>query len=311
MNKFIKISLFFLLFISFSIASKSKTNDNRPYVVILGIAQDGGFPRAGCKKICCVELWNKPHLNEKVSSIAIIDPRTNLAWVIDPTPDFPSQLEVITSKHNSRLAGIFITHAHAGHYSGLTHLGKEVMGSKNIPVYVMPRMKKFLKKNAPWSQLVKLNNIRLQPLQNSRELKIGKNLLIEPFLVSHNHEFSETVGFKIISNKKSLIYLPDINKWNIWGHDISKWVEVSTYALLDGTFYSKSELGDEKLIGTTHPLIIESYKEFSSLRPSDKKKIFFIHLNHTNPAMKSNSAASNIIRGKGFNIAREGLILKL
>ena len=311
MNNIFQRVLFFLLIVSISPASRFETVNNRPYVIILGITQDGGFPRAGCKQICCAKAWNDPNLSEKVSSIAIIDPRTKLAWVIDPTPDFPSQLELITSKHNSKLAGILISHAHIGHYSGLINLGAEAMDSKNIPVYVMPMMERFLKKNAPWSQLVQLNNIRLQPLKNGKELQIGENLLIEPFLVPHHHKFSETIGFKIISDKNSLIYLPDINKWETWGHDISKWIEVSTYALLDGTFYSKNELKNRNSTEITHPLIIESYKFFNNITPSDKKKIYFIHLNHTNPAIKKNSAASNIIRGKGFNIAREGLIFRL
>ena len=30
---------------------------DRPYVVVLGIAQDGGAPHAGCEKSCCIELW--------------------------------------------------------------------------------------------------------------------------------------------------------------------------------------------------------------------------------------------------------------
>ncbi|MCB0316049.1 MAG: pyrroloquinoline quinone biosynthesis protein PqqB, partial [Calditrichaeota bacterium] len=58
--------------------------------------------------------------------------------------------------------GIFLTHAHIGHYSGLTQLGREVIGAGGVPVYAMPRMETFLRSNGPWDQLVSLQNISLR-----------------------------------------------------------------------------------------------------------------------------------------------------
>ena len=57
--------------------------------------------------------------------------------------------------------GIFLTHAHIGHYIGLMYLGKEAMNADQVPVYAMTRMKGFLIQNGPWSQLLKINNIRI------------------------------------------------------------------------------------------------------------------------------------------------------
>ncbi|MEC7848966.1 MAG: MBL fold metallo-hydrolase, partial [Candidatus Neomarinimicrobiota bacterium] len=220
------------------VAESKNPPDDRPYAVVLGIAQDGGYPHAGCVKLCCKDLWdNKTSYREKVSSIAIIDPRTRLAWIIDATPDFHEQLHTVTQKHSARLAGIFITHAHIGHYTGLMHLGREVMGAKNITVYAMPRMKRFLEKNGPWNQLVELNNIQLNPIKDQKEIILGKQLIIEPFRVPHRDEYSETVGFTIIGPNESMIYIPDIDKWDRWEHNISLWIEQHSYALLDGTFY--------------------------------------------------------------------------
>ena len=62
-------------------------------------------------------------------------------------------------KNQLKLEGIFLTHAHVGHYTGLAHLGFEVMGANKIPVYAMPRMMNFLKNNGPWSQLITKENI--------------------------------------------------------------------------------------------------------------------------------------------------------
>ena len=150
---------------------------DRPYVVVLGIAQDGGAPHAGCEKSCCIELWDSGK-KEKVSSIGIVNPLTKQSWLFDATPDFPSQYRILTEKHNTELVGIFLTHAHMGHYTGLLHLGREVMGKKNVPVYVMSRMKRFLETNGPWNQLVTLKNINLKLIENNKNIKIGEQLFI-------------------------------------------------------------------------------------------------------------------------------------
>ena len=40
-------------------------------------------------------------------------------------------------KFDCELAGVFITHAHYGHYIGILELGLEVLNTLNIPVYVI------------------------------------------------------------------------------------------------------------------------------------------------------------------------------
>ena len=278
---------------------------DRPYVVVLGIAQDGGAPHAGCEKSCCIELWESGK-KEKVSSIGIVNPLTKQSWLFDATPDFPSQYRILTENHNTELVGIFLTHAHMGHYTGLLHLGKEVMGKKNVPVYVMSRMKRFLETNGPWSQLVNLKNINLKLIENNKYIKIGEQLFVEPFLVPHRDEYSETVGYRIIGNEKSLAFIPDIDKWEKWHGSIFQLVLNTDILLLDGTFYSQNEIPHRNMAEIPHPFIIESMETLSELNSENRSKIHFIHFNHSNPAIKDNSPAYHTIKSKRFNLAREG-----
>ena len=278
---------------------------DRPYVVVLGIAQDGGAPHAGCEKRCCIELLESSK-REKVSSIGIVNPLTKQSWLFDATPDFPSQYRILTENHNTELVGIFLTHAHMGHYTGLLHLGKEVMGKKNVPVYVMSRMKRFLETNGPWSQLVTLKNINLKLIENNKYIKIGEQLFIEPFLVPHRDEYSETVGYRIIGNEKSLAFIPDIDKWEKWHGSIFQLVLNTDILLIDGTFYSQNEIPHRNMAEIPHPFIIETMETLSELNSENRDKIHFIHFNHSNPAIKDNSPAYHTIRSKRFNLAREG-----
>ncbi len=281
-------------------------SENLPYVVVLGITQDGGYPHAGCISNCCKKLWDTGE-NKKVSSIGIVDPKTNQSWLIDATPDFANQLYILEYIHQTKLSGIFLTHAHIGHYSGLLQLGREVMGAKNIPVYAMPKMKEFLNNNGPWNQLLSIGNIKIISLKNSKEIKLSSQLYIEPFLVPHRDEFSETVGYRIISNNKSLIYIPDIDKWNKWDQDIFQVILHTDYALLDGTFYSSDEIPNRDMSEIPHPFITETMSLLNNMNSKNRKKVYFIHFNHSNPAIVYTSSVSNIIRSKKFNVAKEGL----
>jgi pyrroloquinoline quinone biosynthesis protein B len=304
------VRYFLILSLLFFSACSQKVNQS-PYVIVLGIAQDGGVPHASCSKSCCINRWDKPEKKVMVTSLGIVDPNTNETWMIDATPDFPKQFELLTQNNQEKLKGIFLTHAHMGHYTGLMHLGREVMGAKSIPVYAMPRMKKYLSSNGPWSQLVILDNIVLNKLKNGKKVKLNKRMSITPFLVPHRDEYSETVGYKIQGPDKSLIFIPDIDKWEKWDKDIVNIASENDYALIDGSFYTANELPGRDMSEIPHPFIIESMAKFKSLSNNDKFKIHFIHLNHTNPALTNNSNAQNQIKNTGFNIAQRGQAFKL
>ena len=275
MKNFDRIVIFLVIFSIFFAANINKSSTN-PYVIVLGIAQDGGAPHAGCIKECCEEKWDNPTQHARVSSIAIVDPATKESWIIDATPDFALQLTAI----DNQLSGIFLTHAHIGHYTGLIHLGREVMGAKEIPVYAMPKMKTFLESNGPWNQLVALNNISINGISDKEKINLNERLSITPFLVPHRDEYSETVGYKIQGPNQSLVFIPDIDKWQKWDQDIKEVVNNNTYSLLDGTFYDIDELPGRDMSEIPHPFIVESMDIFNDI--VNKSGIYFIHLNVVN-----------------------------
>ncbi|MEA1882824.1 MAG: MBL fold metallo-hydrolase [Candidatus Marinimicrobia bacterium] len=280
-----------------------------PYVVVLGIAQDGGAPHAGCQKDCCRDRWITPGKRLMVVSLGIVDPNSNETWMIEATPDFPQQLEMLTGNDREKLNGIFLTHAHIGHYTGLIHLGREVMETKGVSVYAMPKMAKFLESNGPWRQLVDLKNIKIEKLKNGRKVDLNKRISITPFLVPHRDEFSETVGYRIEGPNKSLVFIPDIDKWEKWEKDIVKIVSENDYSLIDGSFYTDDELPGRNMSEIPHPFMIESMQVLKNIK--DKTGIHFIHLNHTNPALNPELDAQNQIKKAGFQLAHKNQIIKL
>ena len=100
MNFSLVVRLLLVLSISSIFYSFTYIKD-QPYVVILGVAQDGGAPHAACEKSCCIHKWNDPTLHNKVSSIGIVDPISNEVWMIDATPDFAEQLHLLTNNNST------------------------------------------------------------------------------------------------------------------------------------------------------------------------------------------------------------------
>lgn len=281
--------------------------ENNMFAIVLGVTQDGGYPQAGCEKDCC---RGKSEPINRVSSLAIVDPEAKVFYMLDAGPDFASQLKTASEISGYDLGGIFLTHAHIGHYIGLVHLGHEVMGAKDIPVYTLPRMADFLKNNGPWSQLVGFNNIKLETMTPDSTFILSTSFQIRPVQVPHRDEFSETAGFIVEGTNKSLLYLPDIDKWGKWEKDIIEVVKNVDYAFLDGSFFDDKELPGRNMDEIPHPFISESMELFKDLPKSERSKIYFIHLNHTNQALRKTKERDLVLK-EGFNISSEGKILDL
>ncbi len=262
------VLLGFLFVSNGEITQKRNPGNTSPYIVVLGISQDGGYPQAGCNKDCCKRFYSGKAKKHYVSCIALVDPVMHERWLFDATPDFIMQLHYLDSIAPSSgilFNGIFLTHAHIGHYTGLMNLGKEAMNTQHIPVYAMPRMKDFLRNNGPWSQLVSIGNIDLKPLREDSAIQLYACISVTPFLVPHRDEFSETVGYRISTENKSIIFIPDIDKWNKWKQDILKVIHDNELVLIDGTFFKDGELSNTTMRKVPHPFIEESMNLFSGL----------------------------------------------
>ena len=302
--------IYLIIIFSFACNQPAEKIPTTAYVMVLGVAQDAGYPQMNCKKECCAAAWSNTELQRTTSCLAIVDPISKEQWIIDATPNIKEQLQLLKQKTGTeKLDGILLTHAHMGHYTGLMHFGREVMGTDNLPVFAMPKMKTFLEENGPWSQLVKLENINIKALKSDSTFSLNERIKIIPFLVPHRDEFSETVGYKIMINNKSLIFIPDIDKWGKWETNITELIKKVDYAFLDATFYKNGELKRD-MSEIPHPFVEESMSLFSTLSDADKQKVHFIHFNHTNPLLIKGSTAQKEVLKKGFNLAEEGQIIK-
>ena len=304
-----KSFIFSVAFFHFTFISFSQNTNDKDYIQVLGIVQDAGFPHIGCEKDCCLGVSPGEYF---VSCIGLVDKKSKKRYLFDATPDLHNQLRILESfpTSNNIVDGIFLTHAHIGHYAGLMYLGREGLGGNEINVFALERMSNFLQNNGPWDQLVELKNISINSLENLQTVNLSKDLKVIPIKVPHRDEYSETVGYKILGKTKKVLFIPDIDKWSEWERDIIKEVKKVDYALIDGTFYNGSELNRD-MSEIPHPSIEETISLFLNEPLNERNKIYFIHINHTNPILTNKNNIKSNIENFGFNIAQRGLKLFL
>jgi pyrroloquinoline quinone biosynthesis protein B len=258
--------------------------------ILLGTAQDGGLPQAGCHCVRCSLARTEPAERRWVACLGLIDHAARQAWLIDATPDLKDQLHALRELvPGYPLSGIVLTHAHIGHYTGLIHLGREAWNTRALPVYASARMAQFLRANAPWSQLVDLENIKLCLLTPEQEIQLSPDLYLTPLPVPHRDEFSDTLAYVVRGVEldtapgaaRRLFYCPDIDAWDRWDRDLPSFLSCMDVALLDGTFFSAHELPGRDISQIPHPLATDTAERLAGV----DCEVHLIHLNHTNPLL--------------------------
>jgi pyrroloquinoline quinone biosynthesis protein B len=305
-----------LLLLPLTLLLLAAAPDSGPRIVVLGIAQDGGMPQTGCDCSQCSAARKNPALARHVASLAIDFPKTDHVYLVDATPDLPAQIEKIHTFRahpegkvdRAPVDGVLLTHAHMGHYLGLAHFGFESLNTKDLPVWASPRMAGYLKTNGPWSQLVKLGNVALREFEPGKPFDLEEGVSVKPLQVPHRDEYSDTMAFLIRGPRQTLLYVPDTDSWKAWPKPLTDVLaeEKVTIALLDATFYSPDELPDRDVSKIKHPLITQSMDLLEPLVKAGKLRVYFTHLNHSNPALDAGGAARKAIEARGFRVLAEG-----
>jgi len=301
----VKLSASALLFLLAGCLAPHPTTPAGPHVTVLGTAQDGGLPQFGCNEPRCDAARRDPSQRRFVTSLLLTDPRSGSRWLFDSSPDIREQLG------STHVDGIFLTHAHIGHYLGLAQLGREVAGTHDMPVWAAPRMRDFLAHNGPWSLLVDTHAIELREMPLTGEVELAPDLHVSALVVPHRDEFSETLAFLIRGPHRTLLYLPDIDKWQRWDLRLEDVLARVDVALLDGTFFADGELPGRSMAEIPHPFVVETLERLRGAPPEVRAKVVFTHLNHTNPACDAGSEARSLIEAAGMRVATDGERIEL
>mmetsp|Transcript_10893 Transcript_10893/g.30846 ORF Transcript_10893/g.30846 Transcript_10893/m.30846 type:complete len:326 (-) Transcript_10893:258-1235(-) len=275
-------------------------------VVLLGSAQDAGVPQCGCYCAHCKAVLEGELPPKYTVSLGIL--HDGGAWLIDASPDIKWQLHLLRkAAPDCTLRGIFITHLHMGHYTGLLHLAKEVMSTKKLPVYATEPACRFLRTNEPWCHLVNVDqNIELCQIMPEQEIRLASQdgPGLKPCLVPHRAEYSDTLAYFIrgIAGRQ-MFYCPDIDSWDRWHKSLADVADTVDVQLVDSTFFSARELPGRDITKIPHPFIPNTAEHLP--KPEQRRKTVLIHLNHSNPVYLAGSAERQWCLEQGFMIGHQ------
>ncbi len=286
--------------------------------IVLGRAQDGGLPHLGCVRACCEEARRTGRL-ETPACLGVHDRETGRVLLIEATPAIEFQtallhrLSGVEAAPREPVSGVLLTHAHIGHYAGLIQLGREVASTRRTPVWTTPRFAAFLRGNGPWSQLVELEQIELREIQPGSSVGDRDPVAFEPipglqveaFLVPHRDEFSDTVAYKLRGPNATVLFCPDVDRWDAHQGLLERLLEGVDVAYVDATFYDGRELPGRNILEVPHPPMVRTMELLEAVGRATPGRIRFIHLNHTNPAL-NDADLQRAIKERGFAVADVG-----
>lgn len=289
-------------------------------VTILGTAQDGGIPQAGCSCQRCLDAHRDLKLRKYPVSLGILGV-DGTKHIIEITKNLSEQLVIWTPDKNELFIPetVSITHLHLGHIEGIGQLGKPVMGLREVDVYLSPNNKDIFDNRSDIVLMEDEGNIRTHSknFYHPFEPKDGCGFSLQFIPIPHRSELGDNAAIIIKAEGKSILFMPDQDSWcetldyhskeNI--RDFLKMFDIDE-ALIDGTFWSMDELPRRDISKIPHPTIQETIQLLGRKRKGDPE-ISFLHLNHSNPVNDLGSEQRKVVEGNGWKISEMGDVLKL
>jgi pyrroloquinoline quinone biosynthesis protein B len=177
------------------------------------------------------------------------------------------------------------------------------MAVEGLKLYASSGLLRFLRESSLWTPLVK--NLVLVDIGPNRPLALTARVTVTPIPVPHRDELeSGTFAYRIDGQKRSLLYLPDIDSWSLWPEAKENLTAVDV-ALVDASFYSRNELAGRAHVA--HPLVPETLEFFQEI----PTRLVFTHLNHTNPLLDQGSEERHSVESRSAEVAFTGQLFYL
>lgn len=279
---------------------------------MLGIAQDGGLPHFGCEQPCCVRARAEGRALFP-ASLGVVDRRgaAPRLLLIECTPRIEEQVALlhdlagVHGRGRQPVDAVLTTHAHLGHYLGLAWFGREVAGSRQVPVHCTRRFGAFLRAHAPWKQLVALQQLDVREFVAGQPFAPWPGIEVTALVVPHRDEFSDTVAFVVRGPRRAVLFVPDVDAWEKAPGLLDRLLDGVDVAYLDGTFFDGREVQGRDLAEIPHPLMTRTMELLAARARERPGTLRFLHLNHDNPALHDAALRARVVAA-GFAIAEQG-----
>ncbi|MDY6770219.1 MAG: MBL fold metallo-hydrolase [Candidatus Nanohaloarchaea archaeon] len=262
---------------------------------ILGSAQDGGVPHLGCSCDACSRARDDPSLQRSAASLRVFDADRDVNYIFDVSPDIRHHVG------DEFIDGVFLSHAHLGHITGLLYFGKEAFNADEVPLYCSETVAEFLRETSPYRTLIDRENIILNEFGGSPVSVMGMRVRPVP-VENRGYLTTDTHAFTIETGDTRLFYMTDIDRWT---EDAVAAVEDADIAVVDGCFWSSDEI--DRYENVPHPPVEETLEELGHVDTD----VYLTHMNHTNPVLLPDADERQQVEDAGFTVADDGMEIQL
>jgi pyrroloquinoline quinone biosynthesis protein B len=307
-------------------------------VKVLGSAAGGGFPQWNCGCSNC-DRARRGLLNfhPRTQAQVAVSPAPATWFLLNASPDLRHQLlqdPEFAPAENTRgtpISALILMSADVDGVMGLLHLRE----FQPLKIYATPSVVRVLtEENSLFRSLERsVPPVQWQALPLDRPVAIyhgaggAKSILTckaEPLggdypdyvstgLRKNLAKDEAVIGLEFVQDDKRFFYAPSLS-----GHN-DEWkcrAKESDLALLDGTFWTDSELIDVRGSGKTareigHVPLSGPDGVLAQFSPTGKGRRVLIHLNNTNPVLDEASAANQAVRDAGWEVAYDGMEFEL
>lgn len=290
-------------------------------VRVLGSAAGGGVPQWNCRCPNCraARADKSAKLRRTQSSIAISADNKN--WVLfNASPDLCSQVAAFPALtaggeklRGTALAAVVLTDGELDHVTGLLSLREH----RKLRLVCTPTVVQLLSRDFPILPVLEKYSavqishfpVRVASLRISA-IDFGSKA---PPYAAHLKRQGLVAGLRIESAEKSLAYLPGLPAITA---EVEKFIAGCDCLLVDGTFWSEREMVSLGLTHRTagdmgHVPISGPNGTLEWLQLLKIPRKIYIHINNTNPILRTGSRESKLVRRAGITVAYDGMDIRL
>jgi pyrroloquinoline quinone biosynthesis protein B len=306
-------------------------------IKILGSAAGGGFPQWNCNcRNCSRFRQGRVRSSARTQTQIAFSPDNQTWFLVGASPDLRSQilcsraLSPRAGDTSSPIAGIFLPSAEVDAVMGLLHLRE----FQRFVVYATAAVQDMLKAENRIFQVLSRGNPPVEWRTLSSKGRVGCYFSDDPgasFVcdtIPLSNSFPDYVGFKFRGVEgtneasvgflfgiagKSFLVAPSLSNVDGFRHTAALSADLM---LIDGTFWSDDELRrtgrSNKTAREMGHLPLSGPGGLLARFPRDVPgRRILIHINNTNPILDEDSEEHRVVRDAGFEIAYDGLEIRL
>jgi len=300
-------------------------------VKVLGAAAGGAFPQWNCACQQCQRLRSGTFVGKPLTQAQIAISEDGLSWtLLNASPDLRIQIEATPQlwpagqSLHSPIQSVVITAAEADTVAGLLSLRE----FQPLDIYATSSVLRILREDN--SLFALLDRVPRQAvwkqIQPDVAFSIGE-LKFQPFSLpggfpgfvraSRKSELvaSEAVLGLLIESRSGgrMAYLPGVAKVE---ESWRQWLDACDVVLFDGTFWAEDELcrvrgGGKPASEMGHLPLSGPCGSIAALRDIKCPRKIFFHINNTNPILDESSAAFAEVRDAGWEVACDGMEIRV